>query len=132
MRRAVWQSPTSFLLILLMIGLLAGMVRFAHEASGVGQFLLGMVHSALQVASVAGVMIAASWLSSAFGLGRGWSLVTFLSMVGVLGGVGGMVGLSGYLWVTDCLGLHGNEGYAPLHHQDLKHSSACTSRPTVP
>jgi hypothetical protein len=121
LRRAVWESPTSFLLILLMIASLAGMVRFAHEASGVGRFVLGMVHSALQIASVAGVMIAASRLSSAFGLEGMWSLVVFLSLVGVLGGIGGTVGLSGYLWATNCLGLHGNEGYAPLHHQDLKH-----------
>ena len=48
LRGAVWQSPTSFLLILLMIGSLAGMVRFAHEARGVARFLLGMVHSMLQ------------------------------------------------------------------------------------
>ena len=118
---AVWESPTSFLLILLMIGSLAGMVRFAHEASGVGRLMLGMAHSMLQLASVAGVMMAASWLSSAFGLAGVWSLITFLGLVGLLGGFGGIVGLSGYLWATNCLGLHGNEGYAPLHHQDLKH-----------
>jgi hypothetical protein len=29
--------------------------------------------------------------------------------------------MSGYLWATNCLGLHGTEGYASLHHQDLKH-----------
>ena len=29
--------------------------------------------------------------------------------------------MSGYLWATNYLGFHGNEGYAPLHHQDLKH-----------
>jgi hypothetical protein len=104
-----------------MIGSLAAMVRFAHEASGVGRFMLGMVHSSLQLASVAGVMIAASWLSSAFGLGGMWSLVAFLGLVGLLGGLGGIVGLSAYLWATNCLGFHGNEGYAPLHHQDLKH-----------
>ncbi|MGH3996029.1 MAG: metallophosphoesterase [Pseudonocardiaceae bacterium] len=121
LRGAVWESPTSFLLILLMIASLAGMVRFAHEASGVGRFLLGMAHSTLQLASVAGVMIAASRLSSAFGLGGVWSLVAFLGLVGLLGGIAGIVGLSGYLWATNCLGFHGNEGYAPLHHQDLKH-----------
>jgi hypothetical protein len=37
------------------------------------------------------------------------------------GGIGETVGLSGYLWATNCLGLHGNEGYAPPHHQDIKH-----------
>jgi hypothetical protein len=119
--RAVWESPTSFLLILLMFGSLAGMVRFAHDASGLSRFLLGMVHSTLQLASVVGVMIAASWLSSALGLRGVWSLVAFLSLVGVLGGIGGTVGMSGYLWATNCLGFHGNEAYAPLHHQDLKH-----------
>ena len=29
--------------------------------------------------------------------------------------------MSGYFWATNLLGFHGNEGYAPLHHQDLKH-----------
>ena len=121
LRHALWESPTSFLLSLLMIVSLAGMVRFAHDASGVRRFLLGMVHSTLQLAGVAGVMIAASWLSSAFGFRGVWSLVAFLGLVGVVGGIGGIVGMSGYLWATNCLGLHGTEGYAALHHQDFKH-----------
>jgi hypothetical protein len=119
--RAVWESPTSFLLILLMIGSLAATVRFAHDASGVGRFLLGLVHSTLQLASVASVIIVASWLSTAFGLRGGWSLIAFLSLVGLLGGLGGAVGVAGYLWTANCLGFHGTEAYAPLHHQDLKH-----------
>ena len=119
--RALWETPISFLLILLMIVLLAGMVRFAHEASGVHRFLLGLVHSVLQLASVAGVLLAASGLSSAIAPDGAWSLAAFLALVGLLGGIGGTVGMSGYLWATNCLGLHGNEGYAPLHHQDLKH-----------
>jgi hypothetical protein len=119
LRRALWESPTAFLLIVAMLVLLAGMVRFAHDAGGVARFLLGLVHSALQLASVAGVMMAASWLSS--GLSGAGSLVAFLLFVGLLGGLGGTVGISGYLWATNCLGFHGNEGYAPLHHQDLKH-----------
>ncbi len=121
LRRALWESPTFFLLILLMIVSLVGTVRFAHDARGVGRFLLGTVHSTLQVAGVAGVMIAASWLSSSFGLRGVWSLVAFLSLVGLVGGIGGMVGLSGYLWATNCFGLHQTEGYAAQHHQDLKH-----------
>ena len=121
LRRHLWESPTAFLLILLMIVSLAGMVRFAHDARGVSRFLLGLVHSTLQLASVAGVMMAASWLSSALGLHGTWSLVAFLLLVGLLGGIGGTVGMSGYLWATNCLGFHGNEGYAPLHHEDLKH-----------
>jgi len=121
LRRAVWESPTAFLLILLMIISTAAMVRFAHDAGGAVRLLLGLVHSALQLASVAMVMIAASWLSSAHGLRGAWSLIVFLGLIGLMGGIGGMVGLSGYLWATNRLGFHGNEGYAPLHHQDLKH-----------
>jgi len=121
LRRAVWESPTAFLLILLMVVSTAAMVRFAHDAGGAVRLLLGLVHSALQLASVAAVMIAASWLSSAHGLRGAWSLIVFLGLIGLMGGIGGMVGLSGYLWATNRLGFHGNEGFAPLHHQDLKH-----------
>ncbi len=121
LRGALWESPTAFLLILLMVASLAVMVRFAHDAGGVVRFLLGLVHSTLQLASVAAVMIAASWLSSVHGLRGNWSLVVFLGLVGLVGGIGGTVGMSGYLWATNCLGFHGNEGFAPLHHQDLKH-----------
>jgi hypothetical protein len=114
LRRALWESPTAFLLMTLMLVLLAGMVRFAHDAGGVTRFLLGLAHSGMQLASVAAVMIGASRLS-------GGSLVGFLLLVGLLGGLGGTVGMSGYLWATNMLGFHGNEGYAPLHHMDLKH-----------
>jgi hypothetical protein len=119
--QAMWESPTAFLLSLLVLASLVGMVRFAHDASGIGRVLLGLAHSALQVASVAGVMIAASYLSSAFGLEGAGSLLAFLGLVWLLGGISGMVGMAGYLWATGCLGLHGTEAYAPLHHQDLKH-----------
>jgi hypothetical protein len=119
--RAMWESPTAFLLSLLVLASLVGMVRFAHDARGIGRVLLGLAHSALQVASVAGVLLAASYLSSAFGLEGGWSLLAFLGLVWLLGGISGMFGMAGYLWVTGCLGLHGTEAYAPLHHQDLKH-----------
>jgi hypothetical protein len=118
-RRALWESTTAFLLIVSMLLLLAGMVRFAHEASGVVRFLLGLVHSALQLVSVAGVLIVASRLSSDVAGAPG--LLAFLGLVFLLGGLFGTVGLSGYLWATNCLGFHGNEGFAPLHHMDLKH-----------
>ena len=62
--QAMWESPTAFLLSLLVLASLVGMVRFAHDASGIGRILLGLVHSSLQVASVSGVMIAASYLSA--------------------------------------------------------------------
>jgi hypothetical protein len=118
---AMWESPTAFLLSLLVLASLVGMVRFAHDASGIGRVLLGLAHSSLQVASVAGVMLAASQLSSAFGLEGVRSLLAFLGFVWLLGGVSGMVGMAGYLWATGYLGLHNTEAYAPLHHQDQKH-----------
>jgi len=121
LRLALWESPTAFLLILLMLASLGAMVRFASAARGISRLLLGLVHSTLQLASVAAVLIVASRLSTAYGLRGAWSFVIFLGLVGLLGGIAGAVGMSGYLWVTNCLGLHGNEGYAPLHHQDLKH-----------
>ena len=118
---AVWESSPFFLLVLFVIVFVVGMVRFAHDARGVGRFLLGMVHSTLQLAGAAGVMIASYWLSSAFGLRGVSSLVAFLSLLFLVGGIGGMVGMSAYLWTTNCFGLHGTEGYAAQHHQDLKH-----------
>ncbi len=121
LRQLLWESPTAFLLILLMMASLGAMVRLAHDAGGLSRLLLGLVHSTLQLATVAGVMIVASRLSSAQGLRGVWSLVVFMGLVWLLGGIGGLVGMSSYLWATNCLGFHGNEGYAPLHHQDLKH-----------
>ncbi|MDQ2790801.1 MAG: hypothetical protein M3Y73_14265, partial [Actinomycetota bacterium] len=118
---AVWESPTFFLLILLVVVSVAGMVRFAHDARGVHRFLVGTLHSTMQLASAAGFMIVSSWMSSAFGLRGVWSLVAVLSLIFLVGGIGGMVGMSGYLWVANCFGLHGTEGYAAQHHQDLKH-----------
>jgi hypothetical protein len=119
--RAVGQTPTLFLLILLVMVSVVGMVRFAHDARGLRRFLVGTLHSSLQLASTAGFMIAASWLSSTSGLQGGWSLAAFLALLALIGGIGGMVGMSGYLWVANCFGLHGTEGYAAQHHQDLKH-----------
>ena len=116
--RAMWESPTAFLLSLLVCATLAAMVRFAHDARGIPRLLIGFFHATLQVGSVAGMMIAASYVSS--GLESGWSLLVFMVLVW-LGGVGGVVGMTAYLWATGFLGLHGTEGYAPLHHQDLKH-----------
>jgi len=118
---AMWESPTAFLLSLLVLASLVGMVRFAHDASGIGRVLLGLAHSTLQVASVAGVMLAASYLSSALGLEGVSSLLAFLGLVWLLGGVSGLMGMAGYLWATGYIGLHGTEAYAPLHHQDHKH-----------
>ncbi|CAN5621853.1 hypothetical protein BH20ACT2_BH20ACT2_08110 [soil metagenome] len=120
LRLALWESPTAFLLVLLMIITFGAMVRFAHDANGVSRVLLGLVHSSLQCATLAGVMLGASRLASALGLGGAPSLLVFLAFVGLLGGAASTVGVAGYLWATNCLGLHGNEAYAPLHHMDLK------------
>ena len=120
--RAMWESPTAFLLSLLVLASLVGMVRFAHDASGIGRILLGLAHSSLQVASVSGVLIAASYLSTSFGPEGGTSsLLAFLGLVWLVGGIAGMMGMAGYLWATGYLGLHNTEAYAPLHHQDQKH-----------
>jgi hypothetical protein len=118
---AVWRSPTAFLLIVLILVTMVVMVRFAHDARGLSRLLLGVMHASLQLISVAAVMVAASRLSTWDGLGGLASLAAFLGLVALLGGVGGTLGMSGYLWATNCLGFHGNEAYAPLHHADLKH-----------
>lgn len=119
---AMWESPTAFLLSLLVLASLVAMVRFAHDASGIGRILLGLTHSTLQVLSVSGVLIVSSYLSTSFGPDGGvWSLLTFLGLVWLVGGVSGMMGMAGYLWATGFLGLHNTEAYAPLHHQDQKH-----------
>lgn len=118
---AMWESPTAFLLSLLVLAALAGLVRFAHDATGIARLLLGLAHLALHVASVAAIMLAASHLSTSGGLDGSASLLAFLGLVFLLGGISGMFAMTGYLWLTGFLGLHGTEGYAPLHHQDLKH-----------
>jgi hypothetical protein len=119
--RAMWESPTAFLLSLLVLASLVGMVRFAHDASGIGRIALGLAHSSLQVASVSGVLIASSFLSAQLAPAGVPSLLTFLALVWLLGAISGMVGMAGYLWATGYLGLHNTEAYAPLHHQDQKH-----------
>ena len=121
LRHALWESPNFFLFVVFVTVLLVGMVRFAHDARGLRRFLVGILHTTLQLAGAAGAMIASSWLSGALGFQGVWSLVAFLGLLFVVGGIGGMVGMSGYLWVANCLGLHGTEGYAAQHHQDLKH-----------
>ena len=118
---AMWESPTAFLLSLLVLAALAGLVRFAHDATGIARLLLGLAHLALHVASVVAIMLAASHLSTSGGLDGSASLLAFLGLVFLLGGISGMFAMTSYLWLTGFLGLHGTEGYAPLHHQDLKH-----------
>jgi len=92
--RALWDSPTAFLLLIFVIVSFGAMIRLAHDARGIPRLLIGIGHSMLQFG----------------GLGLVW----------VLGGFGGVLGISGYLWITNCLGYHGNEAYAPLHHMDQK------------
>ena len=119
LRLALWNSPTAFLLMMLIVVTFGILVRLAHEASGAVRLLIGLVHSVMLFATVAAVMIVASRLSSAFGSGAG-SLVAFLGFVAVLGGITGVLGIAAYLWVTNLLGFHGNEAYAPLHYPHYK------------
>ena len=118
--RALWRSPTAFLLMLLMVVLFAGMVRFAHDAGGVSRLLLGLVHASLQLASLTGFIIFASRLSSAFGMEGLPSFIVFVGLLALVGGLVGALGLAGYLWATNCLGFHANEAYAPLRVMDFK------------
>ncbi len=118
--QAVWESPAAFLLILLLIGSIGGMVLLAHDASGWPRLALGVVHSFLQIGGLVFVFVVASQASAAIGYEGLAALVTFLFVVWVVGGIGGVLGIAGYFWATNCLGYHGNEVYAPLHHEDLK------------
>ncbi len=120
MGRALWESPTAFVLILTVLVLLAAMVRFAHDATGAARLLLGVAHSVVQLATLAGFLVAASRVSSALGLDGVASLVAFLVTLFLLGGAGGTLGMAGYLWASNCLGFHGNEAYAPLRVMDFK------------
>ncbi|HEV2069018.1 MAG TPA: hypothetical protein VGR26_04410, partial [Acidimicrobiales bacterium] len=119
LRRALWSSPTAFLLILLIFVTVGLMVRLAHDASGAARLLLGLLHSLMLFATLPATMIVASTLSSGVS-GNAASLVTFLALVAVLGGIGGVLGIAAYLWLANCFGFHGNETYAPLHHMDYK------------
>jgi hypothetical protein len=116
--RALWESPTAFLLIILIVVSFGAMIRLAHDASGVPRLLIGIGHSALQFGGLGAVIVIASEMTSAVDGAPG--LVAFLTVVWLLGGVGGVLGVSGYLWATNSLGYHGNEAYAPLHHMDQK------------
>ena len=119
LRQALWESPSAFVLLLLIISTVAVMVRLAHDATGPVRVLLGLFHSLMLFATLGGVMIVASRLSSGIGEGAG-SLLAFLGVISVLGGIGGVLGIAAYLWVANCFGFHGNEAYAPLHHMDYK------------
>lgn len=116
--RALWESPTAFLLIILVIASFGAMIRLAHDARGLPRLLIGLGHSALQFGGLAAVIVVASRVTST--LDGAASLAAFLALVWVLGGIGGVLGVSGYLWTANSLGYHANEAYAPLHHMDQK------------
>jgi hypothetical protein len=117
--QALWESPTAFLLISLIVVSFGAMIRLAHDASGVPRLLIGVGHSLLQFGGLGAVIVVASRISRPLGDGAP-SLLVFLGVVFLLGGLGGTLGVSAYLWGTNCLGFHGNEAFAPLHHMDQK------------
>ena len=119
LRRALWSSPTAFVLLLLVIVTIAALVRLAHEASGEGRLFIGLIHSAILYATLAGVLIGASQLTSGIASDAA-SLAAFLGLVAVLGGIVGVLGIAAYLWATNVFGYHGNEAYAPLHYANYK------------
>jgi hypothetical protein len=116
--QAFWESATAFLLILVIVVSFGAMIRLAHDARGWPRLLIGFGHSALQFGGLGAVIVVASWAVSS--LDGGASLVAFFALVWVLGGVGGVLGVSGYLWATNSFGYHANEAFAPLHHMDQK------------
>ena len=119
--RALWTSPTAVLLILLMVVVFGGMVRFAHDAPGATRIGLGLVHSSMQLVALGAITVAAAGLSASFGLHGLASVTAFFVLLAVLGGVGGAVGLAAYLWATNHVGFHANEAYGPLRVMDFKH-----------
>ena len=119
--RGLWGSPTAVLMLVLIVATVGAMVALAHHLRGVPRLVMGVVHSLLQLAEVAAVMIVASYLSTGLGLRGSASLLSFLTLVALLGGVGSSLGLAGYLWATNCLGFHANEAYATLRIADFKH-----------
>lgn len=116
---ALWRSPSAFLLISGIIALFGAMLRLAHDARGLPRLVIALGHSMLQFGGLALAIVISSNLSTAVD-GRIASLVVFLALVWTLGGLGGALGVSGYLWATNCMGFHANEAYAPLHHMDQK------------
>lgn len=116
--RALWQSPSAFLLIVSVIALFGAMIRLAHDARGLPRVVIALGHSALQTGGLALVIVVASALASPFDGAP--SLLAFLALVWVFGGVGGVLGVSAYLWATNHMGFHANEAFAPLHHADQK------------
>lgn len=117
---ASWESPAAFLIVILLIASVGGMVLLAHDARGLSRVALGLVHSLLQVAGLVVVFVVASAGATAVGPEGGASLAAFLLLTWVIGGVGGVLGIAAYFWAANTRGYHGNETFAPLHHQDLK------------
>ncbi len=119
--RALWISPTAVLLLLLMVLVFGGMVRFAHDAPGATRVGLGLLHSSLQLVALGGITVVAAALSSRLGFHGTASVIVFFLALGLLGGLGGGLGLAAYLWATNHVGFHANEAYGPLRVMDFKH-----------
>lgn len=117
--RSLWESPTAFALISLIILTFGAMIRLAHDAKGLFRLVIGLGHTTLQFGGLGLAIVIASHLTTPLGETAG-GLLAFLAIVFALGGIGGVLGVSGYLWATNCFGFHANEAYAPLHHMDQK------------
>ncbi len=117
---ASWESPAASLIVLLGIVGIGAMVLLAHDATGLSRVSLGVVHFLLQVGGLVFVFVVASAGAAAVGSDGGVALATFLLLTWVIGGIGGVLGIAAYFWAANTLGYHGNESYAPLHHEHLK------------
>ena len=115
---ALWASPSAFVLIMAVIAVFGATIRLAHDARGIPRLLIGLGHTALQFGGLAVVIVVASALSTP--LSGATSLLVFLALVWVIGGIGAVLGISGYLWATNRMGYHANEAYAPLHYAGHK------------
>ncbi|MGQ0618161.1 MAG: hypothetical protein ACT4PW_14430 [Acidimicrobiia bacterium] len=113
-----WASPQLFLLLLFGVGLVAALVSFARSAPNlVVRGVVGTLYSAAQIVVSAAAIMAASRLVGGTGVG---STVAFFAVLVVTGGLASTFALSGYLWLANHFGMHDNEAFAPLHHQNYK------------
>ena len=119
----MWESPAAFLLILLLIGSIGG-----HGAAGPRRQRPAPIGSwawstpLLQVGGLVFVFLVASdgGGHASATTAAGCRCSSSSSWSGWSAASGASSGSPAYFWATNILGYHGNEVYAPLHHEDLK------------